>query len=80
MAIYTKKASPKRKLVYKKRELITKEVLLIKRAKRCAHLKQAMTMPAWSMPSKSMQNMGHLWLVEIWWTEIHQAYNHSLLF
>ena len=58
--IYTQKASPKRKLVYKKRdrerELITKEVLLIKRAKKCAHLKQAMTMPAWSMPSKSFSS------------------------
>ena len=35
----------------REREHWLKEVLRLKRAKKCAHLKQAMTMPAWSMPS-----------------------------
>ena len=50
--IYTTKGSSKKEACYK-RELITKEVSLIKKMfdVKCSFEKQAMTYLAWSMPS-----------------------------
>ena len=46
--LYSKEKLQKEACKRRDRELITKEVLQIKKAKNCAHTKQAMTYLAWS--------------------------------